>query len=66
MNRAEEIYEIVIGEIQSELDREYSDYQRLHRKFYLEEDTSAQIIHKQKTDLLKLILRRLLEKYREI
>lgn len=61
MNKIGETYEIVIGEIQSELDREYADYQRLYRKFYLEEDPTAKIMHRQKIDLLKLILRRIEE-----
>lgn len=52
-------HEIVIGEMQSELDRDHSEYQRLHKKFYLEEDLNAKLIYRQKTDLLKALLKRI-------
>lgn len=52
-------YEIVIGEIQSELDRDHAEYQQLHRKIYFEEDQNAKLIYKQKTDLLKTLLKRI-------
>ena len=52
-------YEIVIGEMQSELDREYSEYQNLHRKFYLEEDLNAKLIYRLKTDMFKALLKRI-------
>lgn len=53
------LYEIVIGEIQSEIDKDHSEYQLLHRKIYFEEDQIAKTIYKQKTDLLKTLLKRI-------
>jgi len=52
-------YEVVIGEIQTELDREYAEYQRLYRKIYSEEDLNAKLIYKHKTDMLKDFLKRI-------
>ena len=52
-------YEIIIVELQSELDRDYAEYQRLHKKFYLEEDSNAKLIYRLKTDMLKLLLKKI-------
>ena len=58
-------YEIAICEIQTEIDREYAEYQRLYRKNYMEEDEDAKIIYQHKNDLLKTILKRI-EHYERI
>lgn len=52
-------YEIAIMEIQSELDRDYAEYQRLYKKIYLEEDSNARLIYRQKTDMLKSLLKKI-------
>ncbi|MFA5048422.1 MAG: hypothetical protein WC516_05375 [Patescibacteria group bacterium] len=59
MNKDYKSYEVVIGEIQTGLDKDYSDYQRLHKKFYLEEDLNVKLIYRHKTDMLKDILKRI-------
>lgn len=44
------------------LDEEYAEYQRLHRRFHLEDDEKAKIIYVHLIDAYKEILKEILRK----
>jgi len=52
-------YEIAVAELLKELDDEHAEYQRLHRRFYMEEDENAKLIYKQRADEIKRLLKRI-------
>lgn len=60
---AKKAYEEVIARKLLELDREHAEYQRLHRRFYREEDNNAKLIHELLVDTYESILKEI--KYQE-
>lgn len=50
-------YEKAYAELLKELDAEHAEYQRLHRRFYMEEDENAKLIYKQRVDEIKRFLK---------
>ena len=52
-------HEIAIAELLKELDNDHAEYQRLHRKFYLEEDKKAKLIYVHLSNLLKRVIERI-------
>ena len=50
------LYEIIVKKI-SILDREYSEYQKLHKRFYMSEDDNAKLIYELLVDTYENILK---------
>lgn len=53
------IVEEVVSEMLVELDQEYSEYQKLHRKFYGTVDSDAKSIYDMKVSLCQLLRKRI-------
>jgi hypothetical protein len=52
-------YEKAVAELLKELDDEHAEYQRLHRRFYMEDDENAKLIYRQRADEIKRLLKRI-------
>lgn len=58
---SKQIEEFIAKEI-LELDKDYSEYQRLHRKFHMEADMKAKIIYEHLMDVYTNIMKKLARK----